>query len=401
MKRISQRVALLCATAFLAALCCCAFDAAAQDKDKEKDKDKKVEKKSDDKDKKDEKDKKPADKDKKDDKDKKEEKKKEEFKPDPAQVELKGHKDWIYSVAFGSDGKTVASASRDRTYKVWDLGSKKDVQTIKGDGYIKAMAYLQDRLFTTGGKFDKKKQSWEGDIKVYDAKSGKELNKTLHGHAEQIECLALDKDGKTLYSGSKDQTVKVWDLDAGKDVSTIKAHTADVMAIALSKDGTKLATAGADGTVKVWDKSGKELAVFKVEKEVKTVDPKTKKETVAKEAARSFNCVAFSPDGKHVAAGNMDGYVKIWEVDAKKEQYDLKAHDGVWSVAYNPDGTQLATGGLDGTIKLWDAASGKDVRTIKAHFGTVTALAFSPDGTQLASGGTTDGMVKIWSVGKK
>src|SRR5437016_642101 len=113
MIRISRHAALVCAAVFFAGLLCCGLDAVAQDKDK----------KADDKDKKDKK---------ADDKDKKEEKKKEEFKPDPAQVELKGHKDWIFAVGFGDDGKTVVSTSRDKTAKLWDLGNKKELNTLKG-----------------------------------------------------------------------------------------------------------------------------------------------------------------------------------------------------------------------------------------------------------------------------
>src|SRR5438067_1766663 len=87
----------------------------------------------------DKKDKKEAKKEEKKKEEKKEEKKepkKEPFKPDPAQQEFKYlEKDksfWIFAVAFGADGKTVAAAYRDNSVKIWDLDAKKDIQTLKG-----------------------------------------------------------------------------------------------------------------------------------------------------------------------------------------------------------------------------------------------------------------------------
>ncbi len=413
MTRISQRVALLCATGFLAALLCHGIDAGAQEKDKKVDK--KDETKTDDKAKKDEK--KTDDKAKKDEK--KEDKKKEEFKPDTAQLELKGHKGWIYAVRFGKDGKTLASVSRDKDAKLWDLGTRKELSTLKGTSdAMKGLVYRHGTVYVIDSDMvkmtvkekdkDKEKEKVikvrEYEIRIWDAKAGKERT-PLKGHTDWILCLACDKEGKTLYSGSEDQTVKVWDLATGKDINTIKAHSKAVRAIAVSNDGATLATAGEDGVVKLWDKAGKELAAFKVENDKKTTDPKTKKETVTKEPGEPFNCVAFSPDGKRLAAGNNDGTIKIYDVDAKKELQALKTPDGIWAITYSPDGSRLATGGYGGIIKLWDA-TGKELRTIKAGSApsdTITTLAFSPDGSQLASGDIVNALVKIWSVeaGKK
>jgi WD40 repeat protein len=444
MTRISQSVALVCATAFLFALVATTIEVAAQEKKVD---DKKVEKKADDKDKKDDKKADAKDKDKKDDKkadakdkdkkddkkadakdkkdekkdEKKEEKKKEEYKPDQPQIELKGHKAWVYAVRFGDDGKTLASVGRDdRTAKLWDLGTKQELASLKGTSdKMDALAYQRGIVYVVDSDMIKTKVTEKGkdkekdkekeikvreyEIRVWDAKSGKQ-GTPLKGHTDWIRCLAIDRDGKTLYSGSEDQTVIVWDAQAGKQLNTIKAHTQPVMGIAVSKDGNTIATASLDGSVKLWDKAGKELAAFKLpEKEIKKDDPKTKKPVVTKESPRGYLCVAFSPDGKRVAAGNYDGFVKIWDVDGKKELQELKLGEeyAVWSLAYNADGSRLATGSYGGIVKLWDPA-GKDVRTIKAASAsreTITTVAFSPDGNWLASG-ALDGLIKVWAVGK-
>ncbi len=329
--------------------------------------------------------------------------------PDKPVKEFKGHADWIFALVFSNDGKHIASASRDRTVKVWDVLAGKDVQTLKGSPTdVKGVVFLEGgaKVASSTGKWNKEKKFWEGEIKIWDAKAGKE-EKSLKGHGETIEGLALSKDGKLLASCSEDQTVKIWDLAAGKDIQTLKGHTGGVLAIAFAGDGKKAATASADKTVKIWDvAAGKDLATFKVETTVKTTvkttDPKTKKETaketVTKELGRIFTCVAFSPDGKKLAAGNLDGQIKTYDVEANKEIGEVKAHEGVWAIAYSPDGTKLATAGWDQTIKVWDANSRKELFTIKAHPGNVTTLAFSPDGQFIASGGI-DGLVKLWNAG--
>ena len=140
------------------------------------------------------------------------------------------------------------------------------------------------------------------DKKAAPAKAGQAVD--LQGTWKLI---AIDKEGKTLYSGSDDQTVKVWDLSSGKDTGTIKAHTKEVRSIALSKDGSKLATGSADGTVKIWDTKGsKELAMFKVEKDVTSKDPKTKYQSTA--------ATKYKEELKKRAARDAKEYVsRIWQ----------------------------------------------------------------------------------------
>ncbi len=393
MARISRILFFLVATLTFAGVMYSSVDVAAQDKKKKKKEE-------------------PKD-DKKDDKDKKEEKK-EPFKADPAAQEFKHiEKDktsekektfWVYAVAFGADGKTVAAAYRDNSVKIWDLGAKKEIQTLKGHPTeTKGLVYATGHVFVSTGKWNKEKKAWEGEIKIWDAKGGKSA-KSLKGHTAAIEFMALSKDGKYLATASEDKTVIIWDLSAGKDTQTIKGHGETVNSASFSPDGKQLVTTSADKTVRVWDiAGGKEIASFKVEREAEVKDAKGKV-TKTKELGREFTRAIFSGDGKKIFAGNLDGVIKIYDVDGKKEVQELKAHEGVWSLALSPDGTKLATGGWDGTIKIWNAADGKEQRTIKAHLGpiltaggTVNSLSFSPDGQWLASGGI-DGTVKIWSV---
>jgi WD40 repeat protein len=382
------------------------FDVTAQDKKKEDKKDPKKE-------------------------DKKEEKK-EPFKPDPAHQEFKPDEKeksyWVYDVAFGADSKTVAASYRNHSVKIWDL-AKKNALTLKGPelrglGDFKCIIYANDLVLVGTGKLTKVKEKEKvkeqikdkdkikekdkvkdkeketsirvGEIKVWDAKTGKP-GKSLVGHLDDIESLAISKDAKFLASASKDNTVKIWNMAAGKDIHTIKGHTDDVTSVSFSPDGKQIVTTSMDKTVRVWDiADAKEIASFKIERMVEVKDPKGKVSKV-KEVGRDFTHALFTNDGKKVIAGNREGVIKIYDVEGKKEVQELKAHEGILALALSPDGSKFATGGYDWTIKIWDTATGMDLRTIKAHEGNVLTLSFSPNNLWLASGGI-DGAVKIWSV---
>src|SRR5262245_56321529 len=377
--------------------------------------------------------------DKKDAKEKKDEikeaPKKEPFVLDTPVKEMKGHKDWIFALVISGDGKMIATASRDGSVKIWDVEAGKDMQTLKPpadlkpqpDREIKGLVLLEGaaKVASSTGRWNKEKKVWEGEIKIWDAKSGKQIG-SLKGHGDPIEALAISKDEKFLASCSKDQTCKILEVSAVKEIQNLKGHAGIVHAVAFAPDGKRLATASEDGTVKIWDStSGKDLLTLTYTKkeEPKKEEPKKeemkndkdkkdekdkapvkdkqaekdKKEEKKAGVPRPFTCVAFSPDGKRVMGGNLDGIIKIWDVDTGKELGELKAHEGVWAIAFNSDGSRMATGGWDKTIRIWDTASWKELFAIKAHEGTVTTLAFTPSGQQIASAGT-DGALRLWSA---
>jgi len=363
---------------------------------------------------------------------KKDEPKKEPYVPDAPVKEWKGHDNWINAMVISGNGKTMATASRDRTLKIWDLASGKELAVLKGSpDNIKGLVFLESsaKIASTAGKWNKEKKAWEGEIKIWDAKTGKEI-RSIKGHSDPIESLALSKDGKFLASAGDDQTVKIWDLASGKDIQTLKGHTGVIHAVVFSSDGKKLATAGDDKTVKIWDSaSGKELANFKIEPPVMKVDPAKKeaekkdnpkkddskkeekkeepkkkdapkkdaKKVEPKDLARPFTTVVFSPDDRKLYAGNLDGFIKFYDVETAKEIGELKTLDGIWALAISPDGSKLATGGWDKTVKVWDSGTKKELFTIKAHNDTVTALVFINNGQQILSA-SNDGQVKIWNA---
>ena len=202
----------------------------------------------------------------------------------------------------------------------------------------------------------------------------------LQGHRKAVESVAFAPDGCTLASGGQDGNVRMWDVGAGRETSSL-THPVSVRSVAFSPDGLTLAAGLGDGMVWLWRLS--------------TGIP-TQKLTGDLAGAAG---VAFSPDGKTLAlATGLE--VQLRRVDDGTLVSHLEGHQStVHSVAFSPSGSILASGAYDRTIRLWDAETGKELRRLEGHEDTVTTVAFSPDGCALVSGsGLGDRTIRLWRV---
>ncbi|MFB2804324.1 hypothetical protein [Microcystis sp. BLCC-F209] len=228
--------------------------------------------------------------------------------------------------------------------------------------------------------------SSDNTIKLWDVETGKEI-RTLSGHNgyargedNHISSVSFSSDGKTLTSGSNDDTIILWNVETGEEIRTLSGHNGSVNSVSFSPDGKTLATGSRDKTIKLWNvETGQKIRTLSGHK-------------------WSVNSVSFSRDGKTLASGSSDNTIKLWNVETGEEIRTLSWHNReVNSVSFSSDGKTLATGSEDTTIKLWDVETGKGIRTLSGHNGSVYSVSFSNDGKTLASGGW-DNTIKLWNV---
>ena len=280
---------------------------------------------------------------------------------------LIGHGAGLWGVTISADGEIIASASDDKTVKLWNKNGKLLKTLTDHNSGVLGVTFSPDAEIIASA-------DEHGNILLWH-KSGK-LLRTLKGHSGGVLGVAISPDGKMIASASRDRTAKLWSIN-GKLLKTLKGHSSTVVDVAISADGEIIASASNDKTVKLWSKNGKLL---------KTLISHT----------GEVRAVTISPDGKIIASAGGDRTVKLWSKNGKLLK-TLTGHDGaILSLAWSYDGQMLASASIDTTVKIWHR-DGRLHRTLKGHSAVVRDIVFSPDGKTIVSA-SEDEAIKLWKL---
>ena len=226
------------------------------------------------------------------------------------------------------------------------------------------------------------------------------MNCTLmHGHTDVVLCLAVSADGRTLASGSKDNSINVWRSDddgvwylAAKGVG----HAGDVTAVAVSQKqagGTFLVSGSKDCTMKMWQLPNRPAGGGAPAETVALKASYTRK---AHE--KDINCLDVAPNDKLVVSAGQDRLAKIWVAGDGGEVGILKGHKrGVWAAKFSPVDQVIATASGDAMIKVWAVADFSCLKTFEGHGSSVLSVQFLCRGMQLLSA-DADGLLKLWNI---
>lgn len=287
-------------------------------------------------------------------------------------ITVKNHQGAVYCCCFSQDASKVVSCGADKTVKVWESQSGKQLLSMEGHCDVVYCCSFSSN--------DAKIVSCSADhtVKVWDSSTGREcLNFT--GHNQDVFSCMFSPDDRNILSCSADKTVKVWNSETGMEVVAFVGHMDIVRCCCYSPDGSKIVSCSDDTCVKVWDsRSGQELF---------TLEGGT-------HSAVTYCC--FKPTGSSIV-GVSDTIIKIWDSTTGQELKSLQLSSTALSLAYSSDDSILVVGLSDTTVQLWNAVSEGSLGVNRGHSGWVHCVAFSQDASKVVSA-SDDETVKIWAV---
>ncbi|XP_065889852.1 transducin beta-like protein 3 isoform X2 [Dysidea avara] len=261
---------------------------------------------------------------------------------------LSGHTDIILSMDCSIDGKMLATSSKDNTIRLWSLCNSSDsFRCIAiGSGHthcVGTVAFSRHRTsFLVSGSKDCTIKLWS--LKSLSINSLDEddvcvrlpVKYTQVAHSKDINSLDVSPNDKLIVSGSQDGTAKLWRVEGGALVGTLRGHRRAVWCVKFSPFDQCVATGSGDGTIKLWAIADNSC--------IKSFEGHTS----------SVLKVMFISRGMQLASSGGDGLVKIWSIKTTECVATLDEHTGkVWTVTGDTNGDLLISGGADSLICFW------------------------------------------------
>ncbi|KAG1827481.1 WD40-repeat-containing domain protein [Suillus subaureus] len=230
---------------------------------------------------------------------------------------------------------------------------------------------------------------------------------TLKGHENDVDSITFIAGTRLLVTVAQDKTLRVWDLDTGKQVGEpLLGHDDGICSVAGSPDGRWIVSGSRNGRILVWEVATNKRELRRVPISFKgaalSLIFAPDSETFASTTWDSTVCVwkretgkmilgplevgshafsvSYSPDGKKLVAGTQ-AHIIVWNAETGKEL--LKIEQGAYRVAFTPDGLHLIS--LDGDIRISDTITGDTIKQFDPHTDDIYSLSIAPNGTKFAT----------------
>ncbi|XP_029026546.1 bromodomain and WD repeat-containing protein 3 isoform X2 [Betta splendens] len=220
------------------------------------------------------------------------------------------------------------------------------------------------------------------------------LHKRILGHLSAVYCIAFDRTGLRIFTGSDDCLVKIWSSFDGRLHSTLRGHSAEITDLAVNYENTLIAAGSCDKTIRVWC--------------LRTCAPVA----VLQGHSGSITSLQFSPFAKgskrYMLSTGTDATVCFWQWDVNNINFTDRPHKfterprpGVQTVcsSFSPGGMFLATGSTDDVIRIYYLGNGSPEKTSELHEHTdkVDSIQFCHSSERFVSG-SCDGTARIWKL---
>jgi eukaryotic-like serine/threonine-protein kinase len=285
-----------------------------------------------------------------------------------------GHKGAVPMLALSSDGQRAITASHDGTVRLWNVEAGAELQSLHGhEGSVWGAA------LHPGGRWA---YSCGDDLRVrqWDLDAGHETSPPM-GQRGSAAALAFSPDGRLLLAGGwEDAAVHLWDLETLRERPPWEGHTQGIWALAFSHDSERAFSGSGDGTLRIWNvESGKQVQRC--------------------DAHGWVNALAISADSRDLVTAKWSGdqKVSVWDAQRGVERSRVSPIGAAHGIAISRDGRKALTGGAGNTVELWEVNSGDRSRRFDGHTDLVTSVDLAPDGKLAASCGH-DGTVWLWSL---
>jgi serine/threonine-protein kinase len=259
-----------------------------------------------------------------------------------------------------------------------------EVQSLASHkNWVNCVVYSPDGRFAlSGGGGDAQagvRGGLDRSIRLWEVETGREVRRYL-GRLGMVTGIAFAADGKRAVSSNLGGGVHLWDVETGDNIRRFDPSVSQVHCVAMSPDDRWVLAGGEDRVIHHWDAA--------TGARIRRLSGHT--QTIAS--------VAFSPDARHILSGSSDQSVRLWDASNGALLRIFAGHtQPVLGVAVSNDGRQALSCGSDGTVRLWDCESGRELACLIGHQGPVNAVAFSPDGQRALSGGA-DGVLRLWDL---
>jgi WD40 repeat protein len=288
---------------------------------------------------------------------------------------LTDHTDSVNSVKFNTTNNTLISASSDNTIKIWSLENYALLKTLYAHtDSVNSIIISDDNKFMISASNDCTIKIW--NLKTYACVM------SLSGHKDSVKSICLTKDNKTLISASRDFSLKIWDLKSYKCIKTIEEFPNPVNNIELTSDNKRMITSSYK-IIKIWDtKTWEQINYFWGHRQ-------------------NVTSIRLNYNKNLLFSASRSSIIKIWSLKKTTWIKDINLYsDSIRFIELTKDSSRAIIGLSNGSIRVIDTKTSKTIKKIASVSTKIHSIAMIPNSLNLITT-SDDGSIKILNLDKK